>query len=392
MPPFFWKQIQKRKPLCATVMLVGLVFSFALVFLERCKTEIVNQIDRVYDELTVTCSVTNLTGTQADELELPEWVINLFFTGITVQGNPRPEQSFDTYFRDVRAKTTAQCTLDGSKMRLCGITAAEGAANLPDVTWRSGYNLSLLDSDGLYCLVPIGVQEDTVQIKMKTKEGEEFTKELQVAGTHTGDSACIYCPWAFGLAMVEQTRGYRKADSIGATFADNKQIEKFWDVWGSRYFVEPTREGIPVKWEASPVYVTYPYALTIYDDILRSTTGKLERNQQLFAAASWLLLLAAFGVGFVLNFQSLRHRKWELKLQHMQGVRPVGILLGALLEQGLLCFVGAAVTVVGFRALFHTPPDIGILVIFWCAELTGTILAYVLTMNKRFLETNMQGE
>lgn len=156
--------------------------------------------------------------------------------------------------------------------------------------------------------------------------------------------------------------------------------------------MKPTREGIPVKWESSSVYVTYPYALTIYDDILQSTTGKLERNQQLFAAASWLLLLAAFGVGFVLNFQSLRHRKWELKLQHIQGVRPMEILMGALLEQGLLCLVGITVAAATFLALFRVLLGIGTLVAFWCAELAGTILAYALTMRKRFLETNIQGE
>ena len=392
MPPFFWKLMQKRKVLCAVVALAGLVFSFALMLLARSKLEMSKQIEAVYDNLIVTCSVTNLTGTQEDSLELPNWVINLFFTGVTVQGNPKPEESFDTYFRDIRAKTTARCVLNGTKMRLCGLTAAEGAVSLPEVTWRTGYDLSVLDGDGLYCLVPAGIQGDTIQAQMESVEGEKFTIELQVAGTHTVDATCVYCPWIFGLDMVEKTLGHRRADSIGGIFVDNRKMGVFWETWGSRYFVEPTREGTPVKWEKSPVYDTYPYALTIYDDVLRSTTEQLERNQQLFTAASRLLLLAAFGVGFVLNFLSLRNRSQELKLQYILGVRLTGILSGALLEQGLLCLTGITAAMVGFLLLFQTLFGISILMVFWCAELAGTILAYAITMRKCFLETNVQGE
>ena len=36
------------------------------------------RIEEVYDNLEVRCSVTNLTGTQSDQLNLPDWVLRLF--------------------------------------------------------------------------------------------------------------------------------------------------------------------------------------------------------------------------------------------------------------------------------------------------------------------------
>ena len=63
--------------------------------------------------------------------------------------------------------------------------------------------------------------------------------------------------------------------------ADNRRIDQFWDEYGSRYFVEPTRDGMPVPWEGSLMYRTYPFALAIYDDTLVKTVDQLHQNQRL---------------------------------------------------------------------------------------------------------------
>ena len=83
MTPYFFKQMRKRTGLCLVVVLTALAFSLALCMLQRSRDQMAARIEEVYDNLEVRCSVTNLTGTQSDRLNLPEWVLRLFTTGMT---------------------------------------------------------------------------------------------------------------------------------------------------------------------------------------------------------------------------------------------------------------------------------------------------------------------
>ena len=83
MTPYFFKQMRKRTGLCLVVVLTALAFSLALCMLQRSRDQMAVRIEEVYDNLEVRCSVTNLTGTQSDRLNLPEWVLRLFTTGMT---------------------------------------------------------------------------------------------------------------------------------------------------------------------------------------------------------------------------------------------------------------------------------------------------------------------
>ena len=71
MTPYFFKQMRKRTSLCLVVVLTALAFSLALCMLQRSRDQMAARIEEVYDNLEVRCSVTNLTGTQSDQLNLP---------------------------------------------------------------------------------------------------------------------------------------------------------------------------------------------------------------------------------------------------------------------------------------------------------------------------------
>ena len=101
MTPYFFKQMRKRTGLCLVVVLTALAFSLALCMLQRSRDQMAVRIEEVYDNLEVRCSVTNLTGTQSDRLNLPEWVLRLFTTGMTT-GNFQEDGLFTPYVRDVQ--------------------------------------------------------------------------------------------------------------------------------------------------------------------------------------------------------------------------------------------------------------------------------------------------
>ena len=90
MTPYFFKQMRKRTSLCLVVVLTALAFSLALCMLQRSRDQMAARIEEVYDNLEVRCSVTNLTGTQSDRLNLPEGLLRLFTTDITTANSPAP--------------------------------------------------------------------------------------------------------------------------------------------------------------------------------------------------------------------------------------------------------------------------------------------------------------
>lgn len=399
LPPYLFKQLRLRRILCAAAILAGVVFSFALNLLRYSRLQMRDRIQEVYDNLEVRCVVTNLTGTQPDHLDLPEWVIRLFLTGATSLNNEPEEVNFTSYIRNVQIKTRLEAQSSHGTVTLCGITDPASEAPLSpasggQITWREGFDASVFQGGENLCLVPAGMEEED-EIFLRISRGgiqtdtEPIEVELRVAGTYTGGTS-IYGPWRYVATLYEDTYGYLRADSISAVIRDNRKIDEFWGFCG--YFVEPTKDGAPVEWTASPIYRYYPYALAIYDDTLEETVLRLERNQNILAAVSWLLIAVSFTVGAVYSFLNLQKRKMELKQQYMLGLRLAGILLGTVLEQGLLCLTGVALGTAAFVLAFRASPDSLALLGFWCVNILATALAFAMTMRRSFLEANLEVE
>lgn len=388
MTPYFFKQMRKRTGLCLVVVLTALAFSLALCMLQRSRDQMAVRIEEVYDNLEVRCSVTNLTGTQSDRLNLPEWVLRLF----------------TPYVRDVQVRSTVYCTQPGGTVphALSGITGlAADSALQPDsgctILWREGFDASVFQGRGYSLLLPeeLAAWEDEdgyVTLEFSPSSGETEQHRFLVVGTYAGGAGRLYCPWWVARQLCLDVYGAITMDSLSAAMADNRRIDQFWDEYGNRYFVEPTRDGTPVPWEGSLMYRTYPFALAIYDDTLVKTVDQLHQNQKLLGLVSWLLGLSAFGVGAVFSILLLRHRSRELKLQYILGQARGGILLWALVEHGLLSLLGAAIGAGGFCVAFRTAPAWGPVAVFWGMNLAGTALAYLLTMRRTFLETNLGRE
>ena len=403
MTPYFFKQMRKRTSLCLVVVLTALAFSLALCMLQRSRDQMAARIEEVYDNLEVRCSVTNLTGTQSDQLNLPDWVLRLF-DGEKTYGNFQDNDLFAPYVRDVQVRSTVYCTTPGDQDRLTlsGVTGLKADSSLLassgcTVIWREGFGEDMFRGRGFSLLLPEEqahlVDEDGyVTLEFSPSSGETEQHRFLVVGTYAGGAGRLYCPWWVARQLCLEVYGAITMDSLSAAMADNRRIDQFWDEYGSRYFVEPTRDGTPVPWEESLMYRTYPFALAIYDDTLVKTVDQLHQNQKLLGLVSWLLGLSAFGVGAVFSILLLRHRSRELKLQYILGQARGGILLWALVEHGLLSLLGAAIGAGGFCVAFRTAPAWGPVAGFWVMNLAGTALAYLLTMRRKFLESNLGRE
>ena len=158
MTPYFFKQMRKRTSLCLVVVLTALAFSLALCMLQRSRAQMAARIEEVYDNLEVRCSVTNLTGTQSDQLNLPDWVLRLF-DGEKTYGNFQDNDLFAPYVRDVQVRSTVYCTTPGDQDRLTlsGVTGLKADSSLLassgcTVIWREGFGEDMFRGRGFSCI------------------------------------------------------------------------------------------------------------------------------------------------------------------------------------------------------------------------------------------------
>ena len=160
MTPYFFKQMRKRTSLCLVVVLTALAFSLALCMLQRSRDQMAARIEEVYDNLEVRCNVTNLTGTQSDQLNLPDWVLRLF-DGEKTYGNFQDNDLFAPYVRDVQVRSTVYCTTPGDQDRLTlsGVTGLKADSSLLassgcTVIWREGFGEDMFRGRGFSLLLP----------------------------------------------------------------------------------------------------------------------------------------------------------------------------------------------------------------------------------------------
>lgn len=143
MFPYMTQRI-RRKPLAA-ILLFLLNFAAALLMciLHVSSIRMYEEIDLVYENATVTCQVSNITGTQVDDLFLPEWVVRMF---LGKEGIPNSEgtsfsmdedaERFRTYIDDVYAKVSIKGKYNGAYIDVVGITDPAAARALQPGIWR----------------------------------------------------------------------------------------------------------------------------------------------------------------------------------------------------------------------------------------------------------------
>ena len=169
MTPYFFKQMRKRTSLCLVVVLTALAFSLALCMLQRSRDQMAARIEEVYDNLEVRCSVTNLTGTQSDQLNLPDWVLRLF-DGEKTYGNFQDNDLFAPYVRDVQVRSTVYCTTPGDQDRLTlsGVTGLKADSSLLassgcTVIWREGFGEDVFQGRGFSLLLPAALYDPAAE-------------------------------------------------------------------------------------------------------------------------------------------------------------------------------------------------------------------------------------
>lgn len=409
LSPFLWRQLRRKMPGILIIPLMGLAAGCLLCILHGSELNNRRELDTVYDRIDVPCVVTNLTGTQTDNLSLPSWVSDFFFGMIEDARNPAAIQTFSGYIRDPWAKMTLAATLDGGKVSLVGITKPEADTSLLpengcEITWLEPYGAADLGTNQYLCLVPEEVYDRlpeeadgsrrltlSVSVDSNRQDTTPQNAAFTVAGTYTGRNSSIYCPWTITRELSLSVTEFFTSDSIGGFIRNPREIDSFWAVSAGTYFVKPDPSGTRVLWEDSAVYKYYPFALFINDSVLRQTISTLERNQEVLHLLSLVILVLALAIGFMTSFLLLHRREKELALQCVLGVSRRVMVQSALAEQFLLLLAGLALSSAGYFALAKTAPPWAYLGIYLITDGLGAAAALGVFL-RRDLTAVLKGE
>lgn len=384
--PYMMQRI-KRQPFAA-VLLFGLNFVAALLLciLHISSIRLNEQINAVYDNATITCQVSDITGTQTDDLRLPEWVIRVFMGKSSVPnssgvsyGDDADADLFRTYISDAYAKVSIKGQCSGNTVDVVGITDLAADRALQEeygcrIEWRELFDDTIFAGTDAYCVVPISLLptlSESVNIEISFKSSDQTVKkEFLVVGTHTGMVNVIYCPWSITTQINQELDGAIHADAITAVLRDNRSVSVFWEEAASNYFVEPNAKGELTEWEESPVYTHFPYALLVNDDVLKETISRLENNLSIFQLCTTAIIVLSLILGLVVGHLIVRQRIKTLALQRVLGQSNGYIFTETWLEL-------TAVTVIGIIAGMGASCVLGVREFPWGA-LAASLIFYVI--------------
>lgn len=343
---YILKRIRRTPILSVALLLFAVVVSVTLCGLYRDNIREQEHYEQTWRSIPVSLTVTNLAGTQTDDLSAPAFALDVF----------RPDSLFypslSNYIKELKFKfhhdiqATNVPGFEENKV-LVGINVlsaekALSAENGAKITCLSGYDESVFLSGEPVCILPQAMYEQVknmdeplkLQLRYQVNGLAKVTEteiEIQVAGYYTGAGGDkIYCPYQVLEGVYAALGEERVIDSVSGILSNNelleelKQKRQFW-------FASPSATGAPTAW-GSYGYQTYPNALDIDDSMLAEAKAVLESSLTVNRVCAIAVLVLSAAAGFFAGLLVIRSRKREIGLLRSMGTPNFSIFLGFALE------------------------------------------------------------
>ncbi len=385
---YTWKRLL-RAPLAAIgCMLFAAALTAVLCGLHASAQRELQNYALVYDTIPVKLTVTNLMGTNIEDLHAPSWVVDVL---------TEPYYNLTQYVQEVCVKSSYHADkikeTDG-EADLIGLSTAKGISALDPmlgahVVWNEGYDESILRSDENVCLIPSGlpVEGETVTVVFLRESDTdspggfaqlEYHIKMKIVGTYAGGidpdgMPTIYCSLETVRCAYAANAEKSVIDSVSAVLSNNHKLEEFRAAL-SEWFVEPNPTGKKTPWDKMN-YEYYPYALDVDDTVLQQTTKVLENSMLVNRIAGVLILVLSTAAGFLIGFLTVRSRKREVALMRTMGMPGGGIYRCFAIEQ-LLCVL-TGVLLGGGYFLWQPLDRPLILITTYLAGLTAALLIFL---------------
>ncbi|MCD7755194.1 MAG: hypothetical protein LUJ09_02500 [Firmicutes bacterium] len=360
------------------VVLFAMIMSVVLQGLYNSKLQAQEHYEKICSEIEVVCTVTNLTGTSADHLNLDSYQI-FSFTG-EMEGL---ETEIAPLVTDVQIKGEHRLMGALSEHSLVGITSLEIEQALwPEngctIFWNDGFDASLFCGDQAACLIPEALAEewqgDALRVSLPLEDAyaglsfapKDYTGELKIAGIYRGgDEKSIYCPWALLMEIWGEMGQREKASALHATLRNNSDISALRQAAADLFSV-PDPNANPNDWG---------YALDIDDSQLAQADLTLRNSLRVHTFSVLLVFSLSIGAGFLIGFLLVRSRRREIALMRTMGTPDQSIYLGLVLEQMLCVVFGTAIG--GATYLWQPPLQLAMFATAYFVGLTAALLVFL---------------
>ncbi len=320
---------------CVLLVLLVCVGVFGMTLLAGALDAQRAALEEVYDESSIRCVISNLSGTKTDRLEINSMYIDLCTT--------LDRHDFCSWIERVNLKRTLKCNEEGSneEIQLAGISYPEAAMELlPEngaaLSFFDGYSEAIFQTDQAVCIVPgaklsglIANEGGSRQISL-TWGGKTAT--MTVVGVYYGGiSSAVYCPFDYLSEFLAKDE-YIYTDSLSFSVKDNRTLEEFKEEAG-KYFAKPS-----ITAEDKPMY----YAITVYDELFNETVAGIEENIAALGLLLPVLYIIAAGIGLLASFLYIRGRIREFAVMRSLGLSRMGVTGLISFEQLIIGAVGTA--------------------------------------------------
>jgi hypothetical protein len=364
------------------------------------------QLNEVYKNIDVECVISNVRGTQTDNLYIADYIVALFLSNESTYLGVKDEIPFSSYVKDLKLKLTLKYELlaEGQEVLISDIFHANDLIGLthlstdstlmPEnnigITYFENYSDALFLSDEAVCII----SEELYKTLPKDEEGNCYVnlavgdsgynqnrfaeQRLKVVGTFEGDSFTIYCPWEIIRKLSTEITGVLHADSLSFSVKNNMQIDSLKKLL-ARYFTYVDLTGTLKPFTASDILINYEYAVTVYDDILNKTASTIEDDIKVLKILQPIIIMSSLFLAFLASFMFVRNRKQEFAIMRSLGTKKGMVFGEAFMEQFFLGLIGAALGLIGFYVMYQyeiQPPWGNILAFVLCYLIGSSMVVY----------------
>ena len=343
-------------------------FSFFEGFLSRKEKE----LDTAWNTIPVTVTVSNLTGTKTDDLDIHGYLVSYFLSDVYYFEGRRQPRAFSTYFRQVKAVGSVYYSFGVSfseTQKLIGMTEAAAEARFSAlekgrISFFQGYDSVVFSGSEPVCIVPDTLLEQLTpgkdgryslilqarMIPADQADAPAASISLEVVGSFFGTEDAIYCPWAVLAALQEELDGKVTASSLSATVRDNRELDELRPLL-LRHFAEVDPSGRLTEVNGIGGLYYYPFAATVHDEALRAALNTLNRNLRTMYALRPVFALVECTILSAAVFFFVYARRRELAAMRSLGTRRRQVLGMILLEMSLFLLPGLCLGLLAIRIL-----------------------------------------
>lgn len=406
-----------KRSIMGSIAITLVSFSFILFFcflnLSIIQKEL--QLNEVYDNLEVECVVSNLRGTQTDNLHIKDYIVSLLLSKDSTYLGKKDEIPFSSYVKNLKLKLTLKYELLTDKYEVF-IPDMHNAFNLIglnqvsiDSTFRPENNVNITyygdNSDAIFlddkpvCIVSAEIfktltkDEDgksyvNIAVGDPAYNNQKYVKQqLQVVGFYNGEGKSIYCPWEIIKNISIKLTGMISADSLSFTIKDNRLIDSFKELL-KRYFANVDNTGGLTDYTVTKILSNYEYSITIYDNSLNKTVSKIKDNINILKIVRPIIYIFNFGIGLIVSIVIIRNRKNEFAIMRSLGT-PNGMAFGeAFFELFVLGMLGTMFGLIFYLTWtrFETLPPLGIISLYMFCYLAGSCIVIKFYSKRKFMD------